>query len=1520
MTFKTIFFNRYFDKNRLKSLILWSLKKSGEKKTIELLEKLKDVGFQYATKAGLSLGIDDLKIPPNKANLITEAETQILISRIEYEKGHLTHVERFQQMIDIWNRTSETLKQSVIENFRSTDILNPVYMMAFSGARGNISQVRQLVGMRGLMADPQGQILEFPIKSNFREGLTLTEYIISCFGARKGLVDTALRTANSGYLTRRLVDVSQHIIVRQLDCGTERGIFLTDMKDGKKTILKVENRIIGRVLAENIDDLAKRNQDISPALAANIAKIKKSILVRSPLTCEAKKSICQLCYGWSLAHGNLVSLGEAVGILAAQSIGEPGTQLTMRTFHTGGVFSADAMDEIRAPFDGHIIFSDALQGILIRTIHGKIAFLTKIEGTFSITSSVDYSKVNYSIPSSTVLFIRQNEKVFKRQLLAEYSSIFISKNQSIQSKYNVHSNIEGEVFFENVNLALKKGKDGDKVRTAIKFGSLWVLSGKIYHSLYPSSLYPKIHDIVDKNSIMSQITFISPYSGKIQSNLNTRRSKNFQNFSLDITKQFLIFPIQNIRYKKFVYFINLLNCKNDKFLFFNSINCKTSKTDTTEISFKAFPEIYKIETGGFLLADRRFLNNSKTKGLLFFLKEESYILRPNKTQKNRNKKGFTTYKGISIKKQHSSNKNEQIIKFNQSINLDSESKSSLDSNKKQQNFVTFQSVSSISLMRMNQSSNKYENSISSKLFLSKTLQKILLYKYNKQGIKRPLYSKASGIIFLEKNNNNGIKQNSTFEQKQDLFILDNSFQNFITKKYENPLIRLKKISNSKIYTFKKRIINEPSPPTPSFYDGNEGETSRKKTIENLIRKKSLNTHLNNRYKSNFFLNETKTYDIRLKIKSGWIYFLSSVEYFLNYNEKIFFPGSKVFNTVLFDQHYIHIQLLSNTIGFSRKNSINTFRTNKFRWTNIVFKQKIEKLNYLTIKNEKVIKYICVQFINLKKYEKNRISKLSKKPSFLKVQAFSKIKYFFLIQKISQFSILNLKNYKKLIYQQGVKFNLSNNKVFFTKKQKTKLLGSPESFYLELKIDIEKYLEFDLLNKQKMYLSFNEGKVGTAASESFRKKYIKNSSYIFEIDFTFHQLNKSCFCVNHIQFNKPRALTFSHIKDIKLLKFMLPDSKKRNLEKNIHTKNYIFNQLEILEKNSVILTSFLTPYEGEITKTKLDNTDREKKLIVTNVDKISFSLNCEKSNVKIGQLIRYGEEITNGLGVRESGQVIQIDQDKITLRKAIPILFSSKGMIHVDHKDLVEKNTPLVTLFYEQLKTGDIVQGIPKIEELFEARQTKEGEELRENLHIKLKQLFEMYKQQGTPQEAARISIEKIQQILVNNVQQVYQSQGVTIADKHIEIIVRQMTAKVKIIDGGRTGLLRGELIDLEWVETVNLGIEAQNILGVQGFELEKAEYEPIILGITKAALETESFISAASFQETTRILGQAAIERKTDFLRGLKENVILGHLIPAGTGFSLSFDPQIKVSGVLMKLSWLNYNDMAKLLSKTKQK
>jgi len=533
----SLFFNYSFDKSRLKALILWSLTNNGEKVTLDLVEKLKNLGFKYATQAGISLSIDDLKIPPNKKGLISQAELNIQLAEIEYQQGNLTAVEQFQQLIDTWHRTSENLKQSVVRHFRSTDVLNPVFMMAFSGARGNISQVRQLVGMRGLMSDPQGQIIDFPIRSNFREGLTLTEYLISCYGARKGVVDTALRTANSGYLTRRLVDVSQHVVIWLFNCKTRRGIFLTDMKEGRKTILSLKDRLVGRVLVEDINPIALRNQQISKGLASKIVNLKDKVLVRSPLTCEAKNSVCQLCYGWSLSQGILVPLGEAVGILAAQSIGEPGTQLTMRTFHTGGVFSGDIMDEIRAPYEGIIDFLEPLQGKLIRTSHGKIAFLTKVNGILIIkrfrseknASLQSLEDIKINIPASTVLFVRQGETVFEKQLIAENSSMSNQINERIKAKHNLSSELEGQVFFDDLLLAIKTTKEGEVTKTALKLGSFWILSGKIYKSTVPLTFFSKIGDLVDRTAVLNQLTSIFLWNGfvsKVNPSLLTSQNKS----------------------------------------------------------------------------------------------------------------------------------------------------------------------------------------------------------------------------------------------------------------------------------------------------------------------------------------------------------------------------------------------------------------------------------------------------------------------------------------------------------------------------------------------------------------------------------------------------------------------------------------------------------------------------------------------------------------------------------------------------------------------------------------------------------------------------------------------------------------------------------------------------------------------------------------------------------------------------------------------------------------------------------
>ena len=371
---KTFFCNRTVDKSEMKRLIKWVLLNYGTQKATRFVDHLKTLGFHSATTAGISLGIDDLRIPPIKSVFLKNAEKDILDNDLRYTRGQITAVERLEKALDIWNTTNDTLKNEVIAHFRQTDIFNPVYMMAFSGARGNISQVRQLVGMRGLMADQQGQILDFPIRRNFREGLTVTEYMISCYGARKGLVDTALRTANSGYLTRRLVDVAQSVIIQQFDCGTNEGLEVEPSpKHGCANI-------IGRVLLQSVVDehtgkyVARKNTEISPALATQLVTFPK-VVVRSPLTCRLN-AVCQLCYGWDLSKHKLVQLGEAVGVLAAQSIGEPGTQLTMRTFHTGGVFAGEATEKVYAPYSGVISYGGVPRGRKVISRYGEPAFLT----------------------------------------------------------------------------------------------------------------------------------------------------------------------------------------------------------------------------------------------------------------------------------------------------------------------------------------------------------------------------------------------------------------------------------------------------------------------------------------------------------------------------------------------------------------------------------------------------------------------------------------------------------------------------------------------------------------------------------------------------------------------------------------------------------------------------------------------------------------------------------------------------------------------------------------------------------------------------------------------------------------------------------------------------------------------------------------------------------------------------------------------------------------------------------------
>ncbi|MGH2901184.1 MAG: DNA-directed RNA polymerase subunit beta', partial [Solirubrobacteraceae bacterium] len=343
------FVNKSMKKRDTTQLVDQLVQSYGATTISQVLDAFKDLGFEFSTKAGITISKNDVVIPPSKGAIVKSYEEKVAELQSQYDMGLITQEERHEAVVEQWNECTETVAEAMVKNL---DKLNPIFMMADSGARGSFKQIRQLAGMRGLMANPKGEIIERPVKANFMEGLDVLEYFTSTHGARKGLADTALRTADSGYLTRRLVDVAQDVIIREADCGTEENIELAVMKDdgsvndnllGRFAAVQVATKR-GRVIVEKsaiIDraELADIQENVDQIKADSHGVVK--IAVRSVLKCEAASGVCQACYGRSMASCQTAQIGDAVGIIAAQSIGEPGTQLTMRTFHTGGVAGAD---------------------------------------------------------------------------------------------------------------------------------------------------------------------------------------------------------------------------------------------------------------------------------------------------------------------------------------------------------------------------------------------------------------------------------------------------------------------------------------------------------------------------------------------------------------------------------------------------------------------------------------------------------------------------------------------------------------------------------------------------------------------------------------------------------------------------------------------------------------------------------------------------------------------------------------------------------------------------------------------------------------------------------------------------------------------------------------------------------------------------------------------------------------------------------------------------------------------------
>ena len=453
------YINGLLKKKGIGQLVNYCYLRFGLEVTVKMLDEIKSLGFRYATRSGLSIGIDDMVIPDNKKTLVKDADKLVIAVQQQYLDGAITNGERYNKVIEIWSAITEKVADEMFGQMQRRDKegqLNPIYVMADSGARGSKQQIRQLSGMRGLMAKPTGEIIETPITANFREGLTVLEYFISTHGARKGLADTALKTADSGYLTRRLVDVAQDVIISEYDCGTVDGIFVSGIVEAGEIIEPLRDRIVGRVSLEKIKDYEGQvvvdvNHEITEDLAGSIqASGIERVKIRSVLTCESKRGVCVMCYGRNLASGRLVELGEATGVIAAQSIGEPGTQLTMRTFHIGGTASrVSEQSRLDAKTTGSVRF------INLQTVKSKSGDLVVMnrQGSIAVIDEKGRERERYAVVYGAKVKVVEGTAVKLGDVMVEWDPY----------TFSIVTEIGGTVQFKDLQEGITLNEEVDEV-------------------------------------------------------------------------------------------------------------------------------------------------------------------------------------------------------------------------------------------------------------------------------------------------------------------------------------------------------------------------------------------------------------------------------------------------------------------------------------------------------------------------------------------------------------------------------------------------------------------------------------------------------------------------------------------------------------------------------------------------------------------------------------------------------------------------------------------------------------------------------------------------------------------------------------------------------------------------------------------------------------------------------------------------------------------------------------------------
>ena len=1867
MNFKPnmLFLNRSFDKKRLKALLLWFRLNLSENAALKAVEILQGLGFRSATQGAISLGLDDLKTPTSKGGRVFQAQVEVALAHHEHHRGNRTPVELFQHLVDTWHRTSQDLTTEVVQLFHSTERVNPVYMMAFSGARGNISQVRQLVGMRGLMADPRGQIVGFPILSNFREGLTITEYFVSCYGARKGVVDTAIRTADAGYLTRRLADVSHHVVVRTTNCGTHESILLRDIKEGQKTILSLANRLVGRVLAEHIflptspgsdsiiespkglpnyvvsssfadpfgiseeklrkpffadilsegdvkhvsegsvsrkletlskpllqrntrikaltpkglakqRDLAKlnfvqssktiiyRNSEITSSLASKLAEHYLEIPVRSPLSCSLPWGVCQLCYGWGLSEGRRVTLGEAVGIIAAQSIGEPGTQLTLRTFHTGGVFSGELLNEIRAPYSGNVIFPIPLQGLLLRTPHGQIAFLTKVSGKMKISETemhfaskienLDISKsidcvdnalhpkdlltksiescanpsrypkgfpsdpkqeetyesktklrnANYSfsdvqssgdvkaqhsqilvrsnpsitdltsnlstsvplrgkinpaasdslpcqgrqnigvkaltpkevherlacegeksiaekvtaqindkrsqlclpkqdseflIQPSTVIFVKQKEHVINNQLLAEFSSSTLqSVNDQIEITQQVLSETAGQIWFKDIEYGNRKGPGSGSLGTYFssqKLGGIWVLAGKPMASSNPiidtnysfADIYTSsMSDVNQGGALKGSLLMPSEANASVKQSLISYASPSKTTNFLRTQRAYVRnWGVSNKPLKSFIPLVTIIRGKQK----LQKINLLTSSISKKN---RGFP----IRTNGPIITLPSAVTlNTKTKvssSYYIYTSSMSDVkAQPteNKTSLHKNCNTHLVFNNFLLsnfsryskfpKINESPLKRKYLFKYH-TYGIQNRLKRSIN--------TRYAKTSTTPLINLQNNYGAlkynyvlgYSQAISSKSHIpSISFSCEALFQHNIKSllpvkIKRHYKSKLLCFARIRMNAKNSFitsgkvvigQLNSKEKTANHLVIL--TFSELCTSSFashreaKNNLSVAKKRVSIPLTTElcqgiqfsqgKRRLAGTP------VYTFQRGFPNANYVVKPFDKFSALAAGYTK--SSNSFFEKTK---IRLSItdafaslginkvcvlRNGKLPLLTSpsdkmsVKNLKNrtsvYPEKLYFKevkelcSSKNRKTKICDQSkkldilpllseidLVTFAYRAKTKGvghksdFVLKNSSFGVLENVislppipvlpslapyFNKTSFSFSASLSSFNASinSLDNKSIDFADALRTCETKKGSSKRLC----------------------VRRKATEGTINLSTSQPTTYSKGVKSKFLTVRSSASLKGLAKLKNKTDSLRMPLDCCVsqgnkssyfvteKRRLQGAWIQKKRAYLTYLHQICSIPFTQQFTKGTKGYTAEAFTNFISRTNLQLSMFSVpqpttyanQSVEVkgtsSLPRKIGFDRVCIRRNGKPLSDTCKaKKGLAKLEETHQMNVSPLGLHVQPAIYFKGVKgkpTPQRppsgfglAELRYKRQESETRINKRFSFGYVQSKEGVSEARKNTSIishkiypGQLVAYGDNIANNVVTTESGQVLYIDSQKTTVRKAQTVLIYSQAIIAVLSGDWIKKGTPLMSLSYQKLVTGDIVQGLPKIEQFFEAPVLRDGTFWSDSLQAKLNQFFQEEREKLPLAEAVRKSFSEIQRVLVEGVLRVYISQGVLIADKHLEVIVRQMTCKGRILYSGDTGFLRNELVSLDKIENVNQVTYGQ-----------KALYHPQVRGITDASLESESFLSAASFQETTRVLSRDAIIGKTDLMRGLKERVIVGELIQAGTGLA----------------------------------